>query len=62
MEIMILTDQGTNLMSRLIAEIYNLLHIQLSPYRPQTDGLVERFNRSRFYAGPQREKERIGTR
>ena len=42
----ILTDQGTNFMSKLLAELYNLLHIhpiRTSPY-PQTDGLVERFN------------------
>ena len=43
----ILTDQGTNFMSALLQEIYRLLHIQwirTSPYHPQTDGLVERFN------------------
>ena len=43
----ILTDQGTNFMSKLLAELYNLLHIhpiRTSPYHPQTDGLVERFN------------------
>ena len=43
----ILTDQGTNFMSTLLEEIYRLLHIsriRTSPYHPQTDGLVERFN------------------
>ena len=43
----ILTDQGTNFMSSLLEEIYQLLHIKrirTTPYHPQTDGLVERFN------------------
>ena len=43
----ILTDQGTNFTSRLLAELYRLLHVnalQTSPYHPQTDGMVERFN------------------
>ena len=43
----ILTDQGTNFTSELLAEIYRLLHIdslRTSPYDPQTDGLLERFN------------------
>ena len=38
----ILTDQGTNFTSNLLAEVYRLLHIQpirTSPYHPQTDGL-----------------------
>ena len=42
-----LTDQGANFTSQLLAEIYRLLHIKAlrtSPYHPQTDGLVERFN------------------
>ena len=45
----ILSDQGTNFMSQLLKELYNLLHIQrirTSPYHPQTDGMVERFNRT----------------
>jgi len=45
----ILSDQGTNFMSQLIKELYNLLHIhriRTSPYHPQTDGLVERFNKT----------------
>ena len=42
----ILTDQGANFMS---AEVYKLLRIKpirTSPYHPQTDGLVERFNKT----------------
>lgn len=45
----ILTDQGSNFMSQLLKEVYNLLHvspIRTSPYHPQTDGLVERFNQT----------------
>ena len=45
----ILTDQGSNFTSQLLAEVYRLLRIQpikTSPYRPQTDGLVERFNQT----------------
>ena len=43
----ILTDQGSKFTSKLLAELYRLLcihPIQTSPYHPQTDGLVERFN------------------
>ena len=43
----ILTDQGTNFTSKLLSELYRLPHvrpIRTSPYHPQTDGLVERFN------------------
>ena len=42
-----LTDQGSNFTSQLLAELYRLLHIHAictSPYHPQTDGMVERFN------------------
>ena len=45
----ILTDQGSNFTSQLLAEIYQLLHvhpIRTTPYHPQTDGLVERFNKT----------------
>ena len=45
----ILTDQGTNFMSQLLAEVYKLMRvksIRTSPYHPQTDGLVERFNQT----------------
>ena len=43
----ILSDQGANFMSSLLGEVYQLLHIRrirTTPYHPQTDGLVERFN------------------
>ena len=43
----ILSDQGTNFMSQLLRELYNLLNIRpvcTSPYHPQTDRLVECFN------------------
>ena len=45
----ILTDQGSNFTSQLLMEIYRLLHvhpIRTTPYHPQTDGLVERFNQT----------------
>ena len=45
----ILTDQGSNFQSELLAELYRLLHIsplRTTPYHPQTDGLVERFNKT----------------
>ncbi len=45
----ILTDQGANFTSGLLAELYRLLKVQpikTSPYHPQTDGLVERFNQT----------------
>ena len=45
----ILTDCGSNFTSELLTEIYCLLHvhpIQTTPYHPQTDGLVERFNKT----------------
>lgn len=45
----ILTDQGSNFTSKLLAELSRLLHIKpirTSPYHPQTDGLVERFNQT----------------
>ena len=45
----ILTDQGSNFTSQLLAEIYRLLHVhalKTSPYHPQTDGLVEQFNQT----------------
>ena len=43
----ILTDQGTNFTSQLLAQVYRLLQViglRTSPYHPQTDGMVERFN------------------
>ena len=42
-----MTDQGTNFTSQLLKEVYSLLQIKpirTTPYHPQTDGLVERFN------------------
>ena len=45
----VLSDQGTNFMSQLLRELYNLLNIRpirTSPYHPQTDGLVEHFNKT----------------
>ena len=42
----ILTDQGSNLMSSLLQEMYltNISRLRTSPYHPQTDGLTERLN------------------
>lgn len=43
----ILTDQGTNFTSRLVQLFHKQLGItaiKITPYHPQTDGLVERFN------------------
>ncbi len=45
----VLTDQGTNFMSLLLKRVYQLLGIRAiktTPYHPQTDGLVERFNQT----------------
>lgn len=45
----IITDQGTNFTSSFLKDVYSLLGIQgvrTSPYHPQTDGLVERFNKT----------------
>ena len=43
------SDQAPEFMSELMTELYQLLEIQRTrtcPYRPQSDGLVERFNRT----------------
>ncbi|KAL2103054.1 hypothetical protein ACEWY4_002222 [Coilia grayii] len=45
----ILTDQGTNFSSRFLRQVYSLLDIRgirTTPYHPQTDGMVERFNQT----------------
>ncbi|KAG6934087.1 hypothetical protein G0U57_017886, partial [Chelydra serpentina] len=45
----ILTDQGTPFMLKLMKDLCTLLRIhaiRTSVYHPQTDGLVERFNRT----------------
>uniref|UniRef100_A0A803JIM9 Gypsy retrotransposon integrase-like protein 1 n=1 Tax=Xenopus tropicalis TaxID=8364 RepID=A0A803JIM9_XENTR len=45
----ILTDQGTPFMSRVTKELCKLLqikHLRTSVYHPQSDGLVERFNKT----------------
>ncbi|XP_067393195.1 SCAN domain-containing protein 3-like, partial [Emydura macquarii macquarii] len=45
----ILTDQGTPFMSKLMKDLCTLLRVRAlrtSVYHPQTDGLVERFNRT----------------
>ena len=43
------SDQGRQFESKLMAEVYRLLNIQktrTTPYHPQSDGLVERFNKT----------------
>ena len=45
----LLTDQGTPFVSRIMKELCQLFNVQTlrtSVYHPQTDGLVERFNRT----------------
>ena len=45
----ILTDQGSYFMSRVLKELLRLLQVKqlrTSVYHPQTDGLVERFNKT----------------
>lgn len=45
----ILTDCGTNFTSNLLKQVYQLLGIKglkSTPFHPQTDGLVERFNQT----------------
>lgn len=45
----VLTDCGTNFMSKLLQQVYQLLGvkgIKTTPYHPQTDGLVERYNQT----------------
>ena len=43
------SDQGHNFESAVIAQVYKMLGVDKSrttPYHPQSDGLVERFNRT----------------
>lgn len=45
----VLTDHGTNFMSMLLQHVYQLLGvmgIKTTPYQPQTDELVERYNQT----------------
>ena len=45
----ILTDQGANFTSSLLGELHRLIGtkaLKTTPYHPQTDGLVERFNKT----------------
>ena len=45
----VITDQGTCFMSQVMKEMCQLLHVgqvRTSVYHPQTDGLVERFNKT----------------
>lgn len=45
----IVTDQGTAFLSKTLRQVYSLLGIKgirTTPYHPQTDGLVERYNQT----------------
>ena len=45
----LLSDQGSNFLSNLVKEVCTLLgtsRVRTSPYHPQTDGLVERMNKT----------------
>lgn len=45
----IITDQGTAFLSQTLKQVYHLLGIKgikTTPYHPQTDGLVERYNQT----------------
>ena len=45
----VLTDQGTNFMSQMLKEMWQLLGVKplhTAVYHPQTNGLVERFNKT----------------
>ncbi len=47
--LMVLSDQGSNFLSKTMSEIVILCgatKLNTSPYHPQTDGLVERFNKT----------------
>ena len=43
------SDQGRQFESKLFAEMFDLLHVdktRTTPYHPQSDGMVERFNKT----------------
>lgn len=45
----VLTDQCPNIMSHMLSHVYKVLRIKqvrITPYYPQTDGLVEHFNQT----------------
>lgn len=42
----VLTDQGSNFLSKLLKHVYQLLGIKTTPYHPQTDSLMECFNKT----------------
>ena len=45
----VLTDKGTNFLSKLVEELcvlFKIKQLRTTSYHPQTDGLVERFNRT----------------
>ncbi len=45
--IQLLSDRGANFLSNLVqavCDLFDIRKVNTSPYRPQTDGLVERFN------------------
>ena len=42
-----LTDRGTNFLSKLISELCDMINtkkINTTPYHPECDGMLERFN------------------
>src|SRR5438034_2556904 len=44
----ILSDQGSHFKNRMVEQLvqkFEIKHLFLTPYHPQTNGLVERFNR-----------------
>src|SRR3989337_2140634 len=45
----ILSDRGTHFNNQLLTKLiqkFQIQHLMLTPYHPQTNGLVERFNRT----------------